>query len=101
MSRAFMDDWYENGRYVGYRVVDRNGRIAAQFPWEKKEREVFWVEPWKKARTLSDALNAGGIAREQALQKAEQSRDGAKPWHDAETLCTGPSPEDTSSAGHQ
>ena len=63
MRGAFVDDWEEHGRWLGFEVVDRNGIQVAQI------RSSAGAS--NRAHALADALNAGGIAREKALRGIE------------------------------
>ena len=68
MRSTFVDNWHQDGQWVGYCVRDGKGSVVARV---RHKRRTFEEEAraWEKAKRISDQLNTSGIARERALRK--------------------------------
>lgn len=89
-------DWHEDGLWLGYRVVDAEGHVAARFalPDWKVDGTPGQTGAWMKAHDVAAGLNAGGVRRERALREAEaKGKAGLVGGADRETHTSGTPPQ--------
>ena len=74
MRPAHVEDWHVNGCWVGYRVVQDDRHVVTWIAAIDFQGRKGWgpTGAAAEASDIAQALNAGGIARERALWKAQR-----------------------------
>ena len=76
MRAAFVTDWEEDSRWLGWKVVGADGFVVARLEASLSMGLNRRMRRYDRACRLAAGLNAGGGRRERVVRELENGREG-------------------------